>query len=71
MTAVTVPTIDVVRRALGILRDGNVVLSDGDVDYLAADMLEILAALHDEGTLDFEWLPQIRYFAEWIVGEQS
>lgn len=45
-----------------LLRDGSVILGDGDQDYAAANMLEILGALHDETGIDLELLPQVRAF---------
>ncbi len=45
-----------------LLREGDVVLGDGDQDYVAADMLEVLGALHDQTGIDLEQLPQIRAF---------
>lgn len=65
------PTVDVVRDAVEILRDGDVILGSGDWDYLAADMLEVLAAMHDETGVDLEGLPQVLYFAECIVEERG
>lgn len=67
MMHIETPTVEVVREAVEILREGDVVLGDGDWDYLAADMLEILAALHDETGIDLDGLPQVRYFAECVV----
>lgn len=51
-----------VEYATELLRDGDVILGDGDLDYAAADMLEILGALHDETGIDLELLPQVRAF---------
>ncbi len=48
--------------ATELLRDGDVILGDGDLDYAAGDMLEILGALHDETGIDLELLPQVRAF---------
>lgn len=55
-------TVGLVLAAVELLRDGDVVLSDGDVDYAAADMLEILANLHDATGIDLEGLWQVRSF---------
>jgi hypothetical protein len=61
-------TRDLAEHAVELLREGDVILGDGDLDYAAADMLEILITLHDEGSddqphLDLELLPQVRAFA--------
>ena len=45
-----------------VLREGDVILGDGDQDYAAANLLEILGALHDQTGLNVEQLPQIRGF---------
>lgn len=45
-----------------ILREGDVILGDGDLDYAAADMLEVLGVMHDESGLDVELLPELRAF---------
>lgn len=45
-----------------LLAEGSVILGDGDIDYAAADMLEVLGVMHDETGIDIELLPQIRAF---------
>lgn len=51
-----------VEYSVELLRDGDVILGDGDLDYAAADMLEVLGVMHDETGIDVELLPQIRAF---------
>jgi hypothetical protein len=51
-----------------LLRDGDVILGDGDLDYSAADMLEVLGVMHDASGLDLELLPQVRGFAITALG---
>lgn len=51
-----------VEYAVELLRDGDVILGDGDLDYAAGDMLEVLGAVHDETGIDLELLPQVRAF---------
>jgi hypothetical protein len=46
-----------------LLRDGGIILGDGDQDYAAADMLEVLGVMHDDTGVDLELLPQVRAFA--------
>lgn len=45
-----------------LLRDGDVILGDGDQDYAAAEMLEVLGVMHDQTGIDLELLPQVRGF---------
>jgi hypothetical protein len=45
-----------------LLREGDLILRDGDTDYAAADLLEVLGAMHDETGIDIERLPQVRAF---------
>lgn len=51
-----------VEYTVELLRDGALILRDGDTDYAAADMLEVLGVMHDETGIDVELLPQIRAF---------
>lgn len=45
-----------------LLREGDIIFGDGDQDYAAAAMLEVLGALHDATGIDLELLPQVRGF---------
>lgn len=45
-----------------VLRDGHIILGDGDQDYAAANMLEVLGVMHDDTGIDVEYLPQVRGF---------
>lgn len=45
-----------------LLREGDLILRDGDTDYAAADMLEVLGVMHDQTGIDLERLPQVRAF---------
>lgn len=51
-----------VEYTVELLRDGDVILGDGDQDYAAANMLEVLGVMHDETGIDLELLPQVRGF---------
>lgn len=70
----TESTRDLAEQAVEALRGGDLILgsglSAGDIDYAAADLLEILVALHDDGDIErgeprvnLELLPQVRAFA--------
>lgn len=50
-----------------LLRDGDLILRDGEHDYAAADMLEVLGVMHDQTGLDVELLPQLRAFCICIL----
>lgn len=56
-------TRDLVEYAVDLLRNGDVILGDGDQDHAAADMLEALGALHDATGMDLELLHEVRAFA--------
>lgn len=58
-----VSTVDLVRATVEVLRDAGLVLNDGDTDYAAADMLEVLVLMHDETGIDLEKLVEVRSFA--------
>ena len=60
-------TREVAAAAIETLREGNVVLGDGEIDYAAADMLEILVELHDLAEIDLEQLETVREFARLVV----
>lgn len=60
-------TVDLARAAVEVLRDGNIVLNAGNTDYAAADLLSILATIHDETGIDLEQLWQVRAFAVEIL----
>lgn len=58
-----------VEYVVELLRDGDIVLGDGDQDYAAADMLEVLGAMHDDTGIDIELLPQVRAFCIVILDQ--
>jgi hypothetical protein len=58
-----------VEYVVDLLRDGDIVLGDGDQDYAAADMLEVLGIMHDDTGIDLELLPQVRAFAITILDQ--
>ena len=62
-TTSSLTTLELVGDAIDVLRDGNVILGGGDVDYAAADMLNALVDIIDLDTS----LPQVREFARLIV----
>lgn len=51
-----------VEYTVELLRDGDIILRDGDTDYAAADMLDVLGVMHDDTGIDVELLPQVRAF---------
>lgn len=53
-----------------LLTEGDVILGDGDQDYAAAKLLEVLGVMHDETGIDIEHLPQVRGFCI-LVLEQA
>lgn len=55
-------TYGLVQAAIEVLRDGDVILGVGDLDYAAADMLEVLGVMHEQTGIDLELLPQVRAF---------
>lgn len=60
-------TADMVQAAVALLNNGDVVLGDGDQDYAAADLLEVLGVMHHDTGIDLELLPQVRAFAYVIL----
>lgn len=64
----SVSNCDRTRAAVETLRDGDVVLGDGDLDYAAADLLEVLVALHEQGRINLEILPAVEVFSRMILG---
>jgi hypothetical protein len=51
-----------VEYTVELLRESDRILKDGEHDYAAADMLEVLGVMHDQTGIDVELLPQIRAF---------
>jgi hypothetical protein len=61
-------TVDLVKAAVDVLNDGmHLVLGDGDMDYAAANLLVVLAVMHDQTGINLELLPQARAFAVTIL----
>lgn len=60
-------THELVSDAVAVLNDGDVVLGFGEIDYAAANMLDVLRALHGTTGIDLELLPQVREFARLVV----
>lgn len=70
MTAVqtdALATRELVRDAIDVLNEGNVVFGSGEVDYVAANLLEVIAEMHDVAGIELESLPQVREFARLVV----
>lgn len=67
-TTGSLTTLEVLADAIDMLRSGDVVLGSGEIDYAAADMLNVFAGLHLETAIDLEaGLPEIREFARLVV----
>lgn len=60
-------TLELVGDAVDALRDGDVILGSGEVDYAAADLLNVLADLDIDGFLNLDAHPEIREFARLCV----
>lgn len=67
-TTSSLTTLELIADAIDTLRSGDVVLGGGEIDYAAADMLNVFAELHLETALDLEaGLPEVREFARLVV----
>lgn len=58
-----------VEYTIELLNDGDVILGDGDQDYVAAELLEVLGVMHDQTGIDVELLPQIRAFCILVLDQ--
>ena len=60
-------TYELVRDAVDVLNDGDVVLGGAEIDYAAANLLDVLAQIHAATGIDLEQLPEVREFARLVV----
>lgn len=60
-------TLELVADAIDVLRDGDVLLGGAEIDYAAADMLNVLADLHIERSLNLEVHAEVRKFARLVI----
>lgn len=58
-----------VEYTVELLREGDVITGDGDQDYAAADMLEVLGVMHDDTGINVELLPQVRAYCVLLLDQ--
>lgn len=68
MATESLSTLEVVADAIDVLRGGDVVLGGPEIDYAAADLLDVLAELHTSTAIDLEvGMAPVREFARLVV----
>lgn len=67
-TTSSLSTYELVRDAIDVLNDGDVILGGAEIDYAAAAMLEALVDLQNHGQLNLnEDMDEVREFARLVV----